>query len=187
MLGTGCWLSRQIAWRSWTWQHNRYENYHTPRSCFLEKTWNVTKFTMPLSAWQRNAEEHSDTEFGKILAKNNHLHPSRRGIIWLEGVGKDEQLHLHTWVLLKMKDHPICRAFSLLPFQVWCPSWSSISPPHPMPIPGMGDTFGWGCKDLLCQILPSLLLLGEAGSSTAAPWIIPRIDNRDRWISGARL
>lgn len=27
------------------------------------------KFTMPLSAWQRNTEECSDIEFGKMLAK----------------------------------------------------------------------------------------------------------------------
>lgn len=78
-------------------------------------------------------------------------------MIWLEGVGKDEQLHLHTSVLLKMKNEPVCRAFSLSPSQVCCPSWSSISPPHPMPIPGMGDTFGWGWKEPLCQILPLLL------------------------------
>lgn len=27
------------------------------------------KFTIPLSAWQRNAEKRSDNEFGKMLAK----------------------------------------------------------------------------------------------------------------------
>lgn len=69
---------------------------HTQK-LFLGKDFKCNqKFTMPLSAWQRNAEEHSETEFGKMLAKNNHLHPPRKGTIWLEGVGRDEQFHLHT-------------------------------------------------------------------------------------------
>lgn len=57
-------------------------------------------------------------------------------MIWLEGVGKDEQLHLHTSVLLKMKNELSAGPFLFPHPRFAAPAGAAFLPPIPCPFLG---------------------------------------------------